>query len=240
MLLISATAFFVVAEFAIVKIRGTRIDQLVETGDTRAIAAKRVVSNLDEYLSACQLGITITALGLGWLGESTFEKIIHPVFAYVGIPETVLGVASVVTAFVVITFLHVVIGELAPKTIAIQKAEAVSLWTARPLIIFYKVMFPFIKLLNGSASALAKLFGFHSVKEHEVVISEEELRIMLSESYKKGEINQSEYKYVTKIFEFDNRLAREIMVPRTEIAVISSDQSMKEAIETVMNERYTR
>ncbi|KKB74634.1 hemolysin family protein [Bacillus sp. FSL M8-0052] len=240
MLLIAATAFFVVAEFAIVKIRGTKIDQLVATGDVRAIAAKRVVSNLDEYLSACQLGITITALGLGWLGESTFEKIIHPVFAYVGMPESVLRIASVVTAFVVITFLHVVMGELAPKTVAIQKAEAVSLWTARPLIIFYKIMFPFIKLLNGSASALAKLFGFHSVKEHEVVISEEELRIMLSESYKKGEINQSEYKYVTKIFEFDNRLAREIMVPRTEIAVISSDQSMKEAIETVMNERYTR
>lgn len=185
MLLIAATAFFVVAEFAIVKIRGTKIDQLVETGDTRAIAAKKVISNLDEYLSACQLGITITALGLGWLGESTFERIIHPLFAYIGVPETVLGIASVGTAFVVITFLHVVMGELAPKTIAIQKAEAVSLWTAKPLIVFYKIMFPFIKLLNGSARALAKLFGFHSVREHEVVISEEELRLMLSESFKR-------------------------------------------------------
>lgn len=101
-------------------------------------------------------------------------------------------------------------------------------------------MFPFIKLLNGSARLLTKLFGFHSVKEHEVAISEEELRLMLSESYKKGEINQSEYKYVNKIFEFDNRLAREIMVPRTEMATLLADQSIKEAIETVINERYTR
>ena len=132
------------------------------------------------------------------------------------------------------------VGELAPKTIAIQKAEAVSLWTAKPLILFYKIMFPFIKLLNGSARLLTKLFGFHSVKEHEVAISEEELRLMLSESYKKGEINQSEYKYVNKIFEFDNRLAREIMVPRTEMATLLADQSIKEAIETVINERYTR
>lgn len=239
-LLIAATAFFVVAEFAIVKIRGTKIDQLVESGDKRAIAAKRVVTNLDEYLSACQLGITITALGLGWLGESTFEQIIHPLFELFGLPESVLRVASVVAAFIIITFLHVVVGELAPKTIAIQKAEAVSLWTAKPLILFYKIMFPFIKLLNGSARLLTKLFGFHSVKEHEVAISEEELRLMLSESYKKGEINQSEYKYVNKIFEFDNRLAREIMVPRTEMATLLADQSIKEAIETVINERYTR
>ncbi|MDA7028088.1 hemolysin family protein [Bacillus sp. CLL-7-23] len=240
LLLIAATAFFVVAEFAIVKIRGSKIDQLVETGDVRAVAAKRVITDLDEYLSACQLGITITALGLGWLGESTFEKIIHPVFEYIGLPESVMRIASVGTAFVIITFLHVVVGELAPKTIAIQKAEAVSLRVAKPLIIFYKVMYPFIKLLNGSARLLTRLFGFHSVKEHEVAISEEELRIMLSESYKKGEINLTEYKYVNKIFEFDNRLAREIMVPRTEIATIFSDQSIKEAIETVMNERYTR
>lgn len=144
-----------------------------------------MVTNLDEYLSACQLGITITALGLGWLGESTFERIIHPLFELFGLPESVLRVASIVTAFVIITFLHVVVGELAPKTIAIQKAEAVSLWTAKPLILFYKIMFPFIKLLNGSARLLTKLFGFHSVKEHEVAISEEELRLMLSESYKK-------------------------------------------------------
>ncbi|MDA1476212.1 hemolysin family protein [Bacillus changyiensis] len=240
LLLIAATAFFVVAEFAIVKIRGSKIDQLVETGDVRAVAAKRVITDLDEYLSACQLGITITALGLGWLGESTFEKIIHPFFEYIGLPESVMRIASIGTAFVIITFLHVVVGELAPKTIAIQKAEAVSLRVAKPLIIFYKVMYPFIKLLNGSARLLTRLFGFHSVKEHEVAISEEELRIMLSESYKKGEINLTEYKYVNKIFEFDNRLAREIMVPRTEIATISSDQPIKEAIETVMNERYTR
>ena len=144
-----------------------------------------MVTNLDEYLSACQLGITITALGLGWLGESTFEQIIHPLFELFGLPESVLRVASVVAAFIIITFCTLWSASLRQNNCD-SKAEAVSLWTAKPLILFYKIMFPFIKLLNGSARLLTKLFGFHSVKEHEVAISEEELRLMLSESYKKG------------------------------------------------------
>ncbi|AKL86098.1 hemolysin family protein [Bacillus atrophaeus] len=239
-ILIGLTAIFVAAEFAIVKIRGSKISQLVESGDSRAIAAHKVISNLDEYLSACQLGITITALGLGWLGEPTVERILHPVFALIGMPGSITHIVTFIASFIVITFLHVVIGELAPKTISIQKAEAVSLWTAKPLIVFYKVMYPFIKALNGSARFLVKLFGFHSVKEHEVAISEEELRLILSESYKKGEINQSEFRYVNKIFEFDNRVAREIMIPRTEMATISIDQTIDEAIHSIINERYTR
>lgn len=185
MLLIGLTAIFVAAEFAIVKIRGSKIAELVETGDSRALAAHRVISNLDEYLSACQLGITITALGLGWLGEPTIQRLLHPVFSLIGMPSSITHIVTFIAAFIAVTYLHVVIGELAPKTISIQKAEAVSLWTAKPLILFYKVMYPFIKLLNGSAGFLVKLFGFHSVKEHEVVVSEEELRLILSESYKK-------------------------------------------------------
>ncbi|MES1026753.1 hemolysin family protein [Bacillus velezensis] len=240
MLLIGLTAIFVAAEFAIVKIRGSKIAELVETGDSRALAAHRVISNLDEYLSACQLGITITALGLGWLGEPTIQRLLHPVFSLIGMPSSITHIVTFIAAFIAVTYLHVVIGELAPKTISIQKAEAVSLWTAKPLILFYKVMYPFIKLLNGSAGFLVKLFGFHSVKEHEVVVSEEELRLILSESYKKGQINQSEFRYVNKIFEFDNRVAREIMVPRTEIAAISLEQSVDEAIHLIINERYTR
>lgn len=239
-LLIAATAFFVVAEFAIVKIRGSRIDELVESGNPRAIAAKRVISNLDEYLSAIQLGITITALGLGWLGEPTVERILHPLFITLGIREPLGGIASFVISFAGITFLHVVLGELAPKTIAIQKAEEVSLRTAKLLIAFYKIMFPFIKALNGSAGLIVRWLGYHSVNEHEVAHSEEELRMILSESYKKGEINLTEFKYVNKIFEFDNRLAREIMVPRTEMATISIEETMEDALHYMLNERYTR
>ncbi|WP_436918001.1 hemolysin family protein [Bacillus pumilus] len=239
-LLIAATAFFVVTEFAIVKIRGSKINQLIESGDKRAIHVQKLISNLDEYLSACQLGITITALGLGWLGEPTVEHFLHPLFEELGLHSALTDILSFIIAFVIITFLHVVVGELAPKTIAIQKAEAVSLVTAKPLIFFYRVMYPFIKALNGSARGIVKLFGFHSVKEHEVAISEEELRLILSESYEKGEINQSEYKYVNKIFEFDNRVAREIMIPRTEISAIEIEQTLEDVTHYMLNERYTR
>lgn len=239
-LLIAATAFFVVTEFAIVKIRGSKINQLIESGDKRAIHVQKLISNLDEYLSACQLGITITALGLGWLGEPTVEHFLHPLFEELGLHSALTDILSFIIAFVIITFLHVVVGELAPKTIAIQKAEAVSLVTAKPLIFFYRVMYPFIKALNGAARGIVKLFGFHSVKEHEVAISEEELRLILSESYEKGEINQSEYKYVNKIFEFDNRVAREIMIPRTEISAIEIEQTLDDVTHYMLNERYTR
>ncbi|KIL13498.1 hemolysin family protein [Bacillus safensis] len=239
-LLIAATAFFVVTEFAIVKIRGSKINQLIESGDKRAIHVQKLISNLDEYLSACQLGITITALGLGWLGEPTVEHFLHPLFEKIGLHSALTDILSFIIAFVIITFLHVVVGELAPKTIAIQKAEAVSLVTAKPLIFFYKVMYPFIKALNGAARGIVKLFGFHSVKEHEVAISEEELRLILSESYEKGEINLSEYKYVNKIFEFDNRVAREIMIPRTEISAIEIEQTLDDVTHYMLNERYTR
>lgn len=227
-------------EFAIVKIRSTRIDQLVSEGNKKAIAAKKIVSNLDEYLSACQLGITVTALGLGWLGEPTVEHLLHPLFTHLSIPESAAGVLSFVIAFASVTFLHVVVGELAPKTIAINKAEAVTLLFAKPMIIFYKIMYPFIKTLNGSARIIVGIFGLKPASEHEDAHSEEELQLIISESYKSGEINQSEYKYVNNIFEFDDRIAKEIMVPRTEIVAFDKSQTLEECLEIVKKENYTR
>lgn len=239
-LLIALTAFFVATEFAIVKVRISRIDQLIAEGNKRAIAAKRVVTHLDEYLSACQLGITITALGLGWLGEPTVEKLLHPLFERFEIAESLTHILSFSIAFALVTFLHVVVGELAPKTVAIQKAEAVTMAFAAPIIWFYRVMFPFIWFLNGSARVLAGLFGLKPASEHEMAHSEEELRILLSESYKSGEINKNELKYVNNIFEFDERIAKEIMVPRTEMVTIASDNSLAEIMETIQTENYTR
>ncbi|WP_335872344.1 hemolysin family protein [Bacillus sp. 2205SS5-2] len=239
-LLIALTAFFVASEFAIVKVRSSKLDQLVAEGNKKAISAKKVISNLDGYLSASQLGITITALGLGWLGESTIEALLEPVFEQFEFPSSITDTLSFVIAFGLITFLHVVIGELAPKTVAIQKAESVSLALSRPLIIFYKVMYPFIWALNGSARFIVSLFGLKPASEHEMAHSEEELRIILSESYKSGEINSSEYKYVNKIFEFDNRVAKEIMVPRTEIVSFEKDTSIDEVMSTVSIEKFTR
>jgi CBS domain containing-hemolysin-like protein len=239
-ILIALTAFFVTSEFAIVKIRSSRIDQLIEEGNSMAVSVKKVISNLDEYLSACQLGITITALGLGWIGESTIHRLIEPLFFKMAIPESATQVLSVGIAFAAITFLHVVVGELAPKTLAIQKAEWITLTVSRPLILFYKVMYPFIWALNGSARVVSGIFGLKPVLENEIAHTEEELRIILSESYKSGEINQSEFKYVNKIFDFDNRIAKEIMVPRTEMVSMAKEDTLESLLKVIREEKFTR
>lgn len=237
---IALTAFFVASEFAIVKVRNSRIESLLAEGNKQAKAVKTVITNLDEYLSACQLGITITALALGWLGEPAAESMLKPIFIRLGVPMSLTTALSMFLAFIIITFLHVVVGELASKTIAIQKAERISLLVAKPLIFFYYVSYPFIWMLNGSACFVTTLFGLQFAKEHGAAHSEEELRILVSESYKNGGINQSEYKYVNKIFEFDNRVAKEIMVPRTEMVVLEKSQSLQEMMKTMSNEKYTR
>jgi CBS domain containing-hemolysin-like protein len=239
-LLIVLTAFFVVTEFAIVKVRRTRIDHLASEGNSKAIAAQKVIGNLDGYLSACQLGITITALGLGWLGEPTVEIFLRPLFENAGLNEGLTHTLSFSIAFFLITFLHVVLGELAPKTVAIQKAEMVSLATAKPIILFYKVMYPFIFLLNGSANLLTRVFGISPASEHEVVHTEEELRLILSESLQGGEINQSEYRYVNRIFEFDDRVAKEIMIPRTEMVCLFLENTCEQNMSIMREEKFTR
>lgn len=239
-LLIALTAFFVASEFAIIRIRSSRVNQLIEEGHKNALAAQRVTTHLDEYLSACQLGITVTALGLGWLGEPTVEKLLHPLFERFELNESITHILSFGIAFASVTFLHVVVGELAPKTVAIQKAEPVTLLFAKPLIVFYRIMYPFIWALNGSARFVTGLFGLKPASEHDIAHSEEELRIILSESYKSGEINQSEYRYVNKIFEFDERIAKEIMVPRTELVGLEKDSTLEEVIALVQEEKFTR
>lgn len=238
--LIAATAFFVSTEFAIVKVRTTRIDQLIAEGDKRAIKAKQVITHLDEYLSACQLGITITALGLGWIGEPTVEALLHPLFHAIGLEGSAATIVSFIIAFSLVTYFHVVVGELAPKTLAIQKAEAVTLAFAGPLMIFYKIMYLPIRLLNGSARLLTKMFGLQMMSENEEVHSEEELRMIVADSFKGGEINPAEFNYVNRIFEFDDRVAKEVMVPRTEIFSLEKDMTLTEVFTLMDVEQYTR
>ncbi|MBO9129317.1 HlyC/CorC family transporter [Bacillus sp. 165] len=238
--LIALTAFFVASEFAIVKARSSRIDFLVAEGNKRAISVKTIISNLDEYLSACKLGITITALGLGVLGIPTIQHLLHTILLRTDVPPSILTALSFLTAFILITFFHVVLGKLVTKTIAIQKAEAIILFVARPLILFYQLQFPFIWILNSSARLITGLFGLYPASEREEAHSEEELRFLVSESYKSGEINQSEYKYVNKIFEFDERVAKEIMVPRTEMMAVDKDKLLSEIMEVMSTEKYTR
>ena len=238
--LIALTAFFVATEFAIVKVRQSRIDQLIAEGTKGSASAKHVTTHLDEYLSACQLGITVTALGIGMVGESTFEFILHPLFETIGIPTGYIKAFTVAAAFIIATFIHVVVGELAPKTIAIQKAERVTLLFAKPIMVFYKVLYPFIWLLNGSARLLLKLFGMKPANEHEMSHTEEELRLLLSDSFKSGEINKNELQFVNNVFEFDDRIAREIMVPRTEIVGFDLTTDFEEMMQVISEERYTR
>ncbi|TCN04552.1 CBS domain containing-hemolysin-like protein [Bacillus sp. BK006] len=238
--LIGLTGFFVATEFAIVKVRSSKIDQLVAEGKKGAVSAKKVITHLDEYLSACQLGITVTAMGLGVLGEPTVERLLSPVFMKFDLNESITHLLSFGIAFIVMTYLHVVVGELAPKTFSIQKAEAVTLLFSAPIIWFYKIMYPFIWILNGSARILVGMFGLKPASEHELAHSEEELRLLLAESYKSGAINQSELKYVNNIFEFDERLAKEIMIPRTEMITISEHDTIGAFLEMAALEQYTR
>ncbi len=239
-ILIALSAFFVASEFAIVKIRSSRIDQLIEEGNKKAISVKNIITNLDEYLSTCQLGITIISLLIGWIGEETVSHLLAPVLGLLHLPGSFGAVFSVILAFAVITIVHVVAGELAPKTVAIQKAETIAFLAAKPLILFHRLMYPFIWLLNSSAGLITKMAGLEPASRHDVAHTEEELRFILSESYKNGEINQSEFKYVNKIFEFDNRIAKEIMVPRTEIVSLSKGDSLQTFMDLVQEERFTR
>lgn len=240
-ILIALTAFFVASEFAIIRIRSSRIEQLIEEGNKNAVAAKKITTHLDEYLSACQLGITVTSLGIGWLGEPAVAHLLQPLFTLFSIPSSMSHALSIAIAFILITFVHVVVGELAPKTFAIRKAEKVTLLVSRPLIWFYKLFYPFIWALNGAARVIVGWFGLKPASENEEEAhSEEELRLILSKSFKSGEINQSEFKYVNKIFDFDERIAKEIMVPRTEIVSMSKDDTVETFLQVMYNEKFTR
>lgn len=239
-LLIFLSGFFVAAEFAFVRLRQSRIDQLALEGTKGIAPVQKITSNLDAYLSACQLGITCTALALGFLGEPTVAAILTPLFQDFGIVESISHPVSIGIAFVVITFFHVVVGELAPKTFAIQKAEKIALLTAQPIILFHKVLYPFIWVLNGSANALVRLFGLQPASEHEDAHSEEEIQIILNESYQSGKINNTEYGYVSRIFAFDELLAKEIMVPRTDMVCLYTNNSLETNFEIIKREQYTR
>ncbi|PZX02879.1 CBS domain containing-hemolysin-like protein [Psychrobacillus insolitus] len=238
-ILIGLTAFFVGSEFAVVKIRMSRLDQLIAEGNKKAVLAKKVAVNLDYYLSACQLGITVTALGLGALGKPTVERLMYPIFNFFAVSDAIASAASYAIAFLLVTFLHVVIGEMAPKTLAIQYAEKMTLILAPPLFWFGKIMKPFIWTLNGSAGVLLKSFGVKPAG-HEQAYSEEELKIIMAQSYEGGALNQTELSYMENVFTFDERMVKDIMVPRTELVTLDKDMPLDEIIKTLDENNYTR
>ena len=238
-LLLLLTAFFVASEFAVVKIRMSRIDQLIAEGNKKAILAKKVAGNLDYYLSACQLGITVTALGLGALGKPTVERLLYPLFDLMNVSNSVASVASYAISFILVTFLHVVLGEMAPKTLAIQFSEKLTLMLAPPLYWFGTIMKPFIWALNSAAQLVLRVMGIKSA-DHEQAYSEEELKIIMVESYQGGEIDQKELEYMENVFSFDERVAKDIMVPRTEFVTLNKDMTYNDIVKVLDENNYTR
>ena len=238
-ILIGASGFFVASEFAVVKIRMSRLDQLISEGNKKASIAKKVAVDLDYYLSACQLGITVTTLGLGALGKPAIERLLYPLFDFFNVPDAIASASSYAIAFILVTFLHVVVGEMAPKTLAIQFAEKLTLMLAPPLYWFGKIMSPFIKALNGTSRVILRAFGVQPAG-HEEVYSEDELKIIMAQSYQGGEIDQTELEYMANVFSFDERVAKDIMVPRTELVTLDLNMTDDEIVSIIDEHNYTR
>ncbi len=232
--------FFVAAEFAMVKVRQTRLQQLALEGNAMARTAQQVTGHLDAYLSACQLGITLASLALGALGEPAIARVIEPAMTTFGVPEALTHTIAFAIAFTTITFLHIVFGELAPKSLAIRKAEETTLWTATPLKGFYTLFYPAIWALNGVANQTLKLLRIEPVSEHEAAHTEEEIRILMNESAKSGHIDQTEMALFEKIFHFSDRLAREVMVPRVDMICLDRNDPFEENLATALREEHTR
>ena len=234
-------AFFVAAEFAIVKLRYTKAEELAETRGTPGRILYKVHSHLDEYLSACQLGITLASLGLGWIGEPAFARLIEPLLGFAGItdPELVHGIAFV-AAFATISFLHIVIGELAPKSVAIRQPEPVSLWTAVPLFSFYWLMFPFIWLLNSAANLLLRAMGVSLIRGEEEAHSVAELKKVLRASHRHGELGRDSAILLKRAFELDELTAGDVMRPDEEMVTLNADDPLPEILATIRSHRYSR
>jgi CBS domain containing-hemolysin-like protein len=244
--LVFLNGFFVAAEFAIVKVRPTRIQQLVEEGVKSARTAQMVINNLDEHLSATQFGITLASLGLGWVGEPAIAELLGPPLAFIGrwIPffnnPAILHVAAVVIGFAVITVLHIVFGELMPKSMGIVSAEKITLWVAGPLRAFYGILRWPIRGLNLLAAGMLRRIGFEPSSQHETAHTDEELRMLLSASHNGGHLAESERDMIDNVFEFSERIARELMVPRNEMICLFVEDPISESIATAMEAGHTR
>ncbi len=240
LIFVALNGFFVAAEFAIVKVRPTQVEPHAARGDMRGKIGMHLIRHLDAYLSACQLGITLSSLALGWIGEPAFAWLLSPVLALLpGMSAAVSQTVSITLAFAIITVLHIVLGELAPKSLAIRKPEPTTLWLAIPLYAFYKLTYPIIWVLNHTANALLRIVGISPVSESELAHSEEELRLLLSSEHA-GELHKDTRELLDNVFELGHRVARHIMVPRADVTYLSLTRSMEENLDIARESAFTR
>jgi len=238
--LVFLNGFFVAAEFAIVKVRSSQI--ALQTGTSRKKAAEIIIKNLDGFLAATQLGITLASLGLGWVGEDVFSRIILNVFNNfdLNLSETTAHRIALPIAFTTLTVMHIVFGELAPKSLAIRFPASTTLNVSIPLRIFYFLFRPFIVLLNGFANLILKMFGIKPLSLHEGIHSEEELKLIIAESEEGGAIESNERELIQNVFDFDDRIVKQVMVPRIKISGINVTATLDEAIQIILREGYSR
>ncbi|MAT10432.1 MAG: hypothetical protein CMM02_05415 [Rhodopirellula sp.] len=239
--LVGLNGFFVAAEFALVKVRNTQLQPLLIKGHRRAKVTKYVVNNLDAFLSACQLGITLASLALGWIGEPIFETLLEPLYHWLEIKSEALRTSiSFAVGFSVITTLHIVIGEMAPKTLAIQKPLPTSLWVAYPMVWFYRITYPIVQILNWSSLLILRMLGVEAASESHDNHSEEEIRLLVETNQKKIDRSKLGREIVMNALELDHRVAREVMQPRTKIVGIDIESKLSECIQIVEKTNYSR
>ncbi len=239
--LVLVNGFFVSAEFALVKVRESRLVEMSRDRRLFSPTALWLVQRLDASLSACQLGITIASLGLGWIGEPAVAHLIRPLLLSVGIHSEILlhGVAFAM-AFTMITALHLVLGEQAPKIAALRRPETAVLWSAIPLRMFYFISYPAIFFLNTLTSSLLRMAGIEKTGEHDVPHSEEEIRALLQQAHIHGELTRSEHRLINAVFEFDELMARRVMVPRNDIVFVDVSMAQNELFELVHHTKHSR
>jgi CBS domain containing-hemolysin-like protein len=241
-LLVFLNAFFVAAEFAIVKVRSSQVDLKVNQGSARAKIVRHIIDRMDGYLSACQLGITVSSLVLGFVGEPYMTHIFISVFNKLNwtVNEGLIHTLSLITGVGLITIIHMVIGEQVPKTIGIRYSLETSLIIAWPLRLFNTIFAPFVWIINKLTRLVLRIFGVQMTPEHEEIHSEEELRMLLTESEEGGAIKQSEHELIQNVFEFDDRVVKSILVPRTKISAIDIESEPKEILDRMIDEGYSR
>jgi len=237
--LVVLNGFFVASEFAFVRVRSTSVEQLAEEGRAGSAALQGVMESLDDYLAATQLGITIASLGLGWIGEPAVAALIEPVLAPV-LPPSLIHLVAFALGFSTITFLHVVFGELAPKTIAIADAERVSLFLAPPMKASYMLLYPGIVVFNGAANGFTRLLGIPPASETDETMEEREIRRVLARSGDAGHVEASEVEMIERVFDLDDTAVREVMVPRPDVVSVPADTSLSELRATVLDAEHTR